>query len=57
MPNRGGKRPNAGRKNKGLSKDTVYIAVSKAVRDQIRVLAEVKGVTIKNYIEALIEKV
>jgi hypothetical protein len=53
----GGKRINAGRKNKGLRKDTVYIAVSKAVRDQIRVLAEVKGVTIKNYIEALIEKV
>lgn len=52
----GGKRINAGRKNKGLRKDTVYIAVSKAVRDQIKLLADDAGITIKQFMEVFFKK-
>lgn len=51
---KGGKRLNAGRKNKGLKQDTVYIAVSTSVRDQLKTLAKTNETTLKDYIKHLI---
>jgi uncharacterized protein (UPF0297 family) len=53
MP-KGGIRPNSGRKNKGLSKDTVYIAVSKETRNKLRQLAKDKKLTLKDFISTLL---
>lgn len=55
--NRGGKRQGSGRKNYGLKKNTVYVAVAREVKNEIRRLAKKKEMSIKDYIKELIENV